>query len=559
MSGRRIFKRLIEIIIVTLYIIAVGVLMAQALKPGTQSSDISHEVGDKLDEIITDIQKPETTVINVDSVKILSVTVLGKKYTTDEVEMPIGNSGTIKAEATPSDATNKSLSYSSSDENIVYVYPDGKISAKAVGTAIVTVASVENPELYDTLTVTVKEIPINALTITNLPKELRVGGKHKLEVKYTPTNTSERDVSWTSSDTSVLTVNKSGTVTAKAVGKAIVTVKSKINGELVASVEIEVLPKKETPVIPVESIVISGADGFGYVGKEMTLSAKLMPTGSKGTVIWESADESVATVTQKGVVSFLKSGSVDIIAKCDDITSKVTIIVKEVLTGSIAFDVTDINKNAEGYILKEGTSGKVIAEIDEDATVLDLHFSSSDESIARISQDGVIEALDGGVVTITISSSYEDETVSTSFELTVDPITVKDTVQNFYYKIRKAVGHFGAFLILGILASLSYYIIFPKSFRGKLLGILVCFVAGFAVAGITEILQLPYFTEGRTCSWDDVVLDFRGYCMSTIPMSLMIILMHLVKRFASDSLLVYITESNEPPEDDEKDCKRKAK
>ena len=176
---------------------------------------------------------------------------------------------------------------------------------------------------------------------------------------------------------------------------------------------------------------------------------------------------------------------------------------------------------------------------------MDLHFSSSDEEIARIGADGAIEALKEGEVTITVSSSYDGETVSTSFDLTIEPITIKDTVENFYYKVRKAFGHFGAFLALGVLAALSYYIIFPKTFKGKLISIAVCLAAGFAVAGITEILQLPIFTEGRTCSFDDVLLDFNGYCCSAIPIGIMILFMHLIKRFAGDSLLSYVTDPNE--------------
>jgi VanZ family protein len=90
------------------------------------------------------------------------------------------------------------------------------------------------------------------------------------------------------------------------------------------------------------------------------------------------------------------------------------------------------------------------------------------------------------------------------------------------------MGHFGAFLVLGIFGSLTYYIIFKKSLKGKLIAFLTCAVAGFAVAGITEILQLPLFTYGRYCSFSDVLLDFVGYCTSTVPMYIIIILLHII-------------------------------
>ena len=82
--------------------------------------------------------------------------------------------------------------------------------------------------------------------------------------------------------------------------------------------------------------------------------------------------------------------------------------------------------------------------------------------------------------------------------------------------------------MLGIFGSLTYYIIFKKNLKGKLGAFVVNLLAGFAVAGITEILQLPYFTQGRYCSFDDVLLDFNGYCSSSIPIFAIIILAHLI-------------------------------
>ena len=546
MSNRwKIFKAVIKVSIIVAYIIAVGILITQALTPKKESANISNQVGNKIDDIVTDIQKPEVTVVNVTEVKISSVTILSKKHTGESVDISLGNTGKINTSVSPKDASNKSLIFSSSDEEVVYVSADGKISAKAVGTATITVRSVENGELYDAVVLTVNKIGLKSISIGNIPNELRVGKKHKLEIKYNPTNTSYRDVIWSTSNSKVVTVDKSGTLTAKAEGTATITAKSKKHDKITSSVTIKVLPKQTTPVIPLEAIEITGHETAGYIGGEMTLKAKLLPSDAKETVIWSSSDESVATVTQKGVLSLLKAGTVDITAKCDDITATVTVTVKEVLTSAISLTVKNIKKSDDIYTIKEGKSGQVIATIDENATVMDLHFSSSDEEIARIGADGAIEALKEGEVTITVSSSYDGETVSTSFDLTIEPITIKDTVENFYYKVRKAFGHFGAFLALGVLAALSYYIIFPKTFKGKLISIAVCLAAGFAVAGITEILQLPIFTEGRTCSFDDVLLDFNGYCCSAIPIGIMILFMHLIKRFAGDSLLSYVTDPNE--------------
>ena len=522
-----VFKPLVKIGVISAYILMIIILVAQALTPGNESSNISNSVGDKINDVVTEIQKPEVTVVNVSEVNITSLTILGKKHEGDNINISMGNTGKINCQVLPSDATNKALTYSSSDESIIYVYSDGRVLAKAVGSATISVYSSENDEIYDTITLTVVEIPLEGIQIGNIPKEIHVGQKQKLEITYTPGNASSRDILWTSSNTKVLTVDASGVITAKSEGEATVTASSKHNPDFVSTIKVQVLPKIEKPVVAVEAVEITTGDSTGRIGDTVKLAAKLLPGGATGKVMWFSSDESIATVSQSGEVSCLKAGSVTITARYDDnIEDSVTVTVKEILTENIIIEIFDIKSTDDGYVLKQGNSGKVVGHLDENATVFDIVFSSSDDSIAKISPDGVIEAIRGGTVMITVSSSYDGETTSESFELTIDPITLKDTVENFYYMIRKSIGHFGAFLVLGIFAAFSYYIIFKKTISGKLIGFAVCLFAGFAVAGITEILQLPYFTAGRYCSFDDVMLDFSGYCTSSIPIYLAIIITH---------------------------------
>ena len=488
----------VKVFIIAAYLAMITVLVVQALTPGSESSDISQDFGDRLDDVITEIKPPETTTVAVTGVKIESVTVSGKTNKGDEIEILLGSSGKINGKASPADATNPAISYTSSDESVVAVYSDGRITAKSVGTATVTIASRENPSLTDSVTVVVSAVAIEGIDITPLDESISVGEKRKLELQFSPKNTTDKSVSWHSSDTSVLTVDKSGTVTAVSEGEATVTVISSVNEEIFATVRITVEPKKEEPKIPVESVSINASGQVGYIGSTLKLEAVLSPAGATGSVTWYSSDESVATVSQKGVITAHKAGTVTITAKCGDLSSSVTITVKEVLSENIHLEFKDISHTDEGgYTIKQGESGKIIATLDENATVLDITYSSSNEAVAKISPDGVIEALKGGSTTITVSTSYEGKTTEVSFELTVDPLTLKDTVENFYYWVRKSMGHFGAFLVLGIFAALSYYIIFKKTLKGKLIAFAVTIFAGFAVAGITEILQLPYFTQGR--------------------------------------------------------------
>lgn len=524
-------KTLFTIFVTTVYLLMIVVLILQALTPGKESSNISGSVGDVLDNVITDIQKPEAEIIDVDGVEILSLTVSGKTLDTEELTLYVGSSGKLNAKVTPKDATNPSLSYKSSDESVVQTYTDGRVKALKVGTAIITATSEENPDLFDSVTITVAEIAVENIALKNLPKELRVGQSHALEIKYTPTNTTQKDVEWKSSNTNVLTVSKSGKLTAKAEGTATITATSKVNGTLTDRVTITVLPQIVEPEIPVEGLTLQINDEIGYVGSTGKITAKLSPTGAKDGLVWSSSDKTIATVSQSGSVTYLKAGDVTITAKCSsyNVENSITLIVKEVLSKTIELDIDGLDETEDGgYSLKIASSGKVEATLDEKATVQEIIFTSSDPEIAKIGQDGVIEAVKEGTATITVSTSYDGETTSESFELTVLGYTFSDRFENFALWVRKSLGHFGAFMALGIFATLTYLMIFPKSTKGKLLGFVVCLVAGFAVAGITEICQLPLFTFGRLASFDDVLLDFFGYCFSVLPTYAIILFTHFI-------------------------------
>ena len=526
----KIIKITASAVVIAIYIAMIAVLVAQALTPGKESANISQSFGDKLNDAIGEISTPESSKVAVEGVEISYVTVGDEKLEGERISMSLGTSGRINGKLIPKDATNRALEYFSSDESIVKVYSDGRIFAASPGSATITVKSKENPDISHSIIITVKEIALESIFFEDAETEISVGEQARLEVELSPANASDKSLTWHSSNPNVLTVDKKGTITAISEGEAEVTAIAESNAEISASVKITVNPEKEAPAIPLESIKLTAEESVGYVGGKMKLSAKLYPNGAEGKITWYSSDETVATVSQKGIVKFQKAGTVTITVKCGaEIYDSIVISVKEVLSENIHLDFDGIDKGDDGtYVIKQGESGKITATLDKNATVKDLSFSSSDEKILKISPDGSIEALRGGSVTITVSTSYDGDVTSKSFVLTVDPLTLEDTIDNFYYFVRKSMGHFGAFLVLGIFTALSYYIIFPKHIYGKITAFEVTMIAGFVVAGVTEILQLPYFTQGRHGSFDDVLLDFVGYCTSTIPMYVIIILFHYI-------------------------------
>ncbi len=526
----KILKFLFKAGVMCVYVALVVVLILQALKPGDESSAASNDFGNKLDNVMTQIDTPKVENIDAESVEITSLKFDGKTYSGQNIVVAVGASGEIKSKVLPSDATDKSLLYSSSNDNVLKVYSDGRVVAKSAGQASVEVCLKSNDQLKDVVEVTVADIAVESIKIGNLPKELRVGKKLKLETTFTPKNATMTKVEWTSSNKKIISVDSTGKITAKAEGVAVITAKSAFDDDVFASVELQVLPAVEHPTVPVQSLEIKAKNANFFVGKTQQLSVTFYPKDSTDDVLWSSSDESVATVSQKGVVKGLKAGNVVITASCSNFDKHATIDIKidEVVSSKIVLQ-TDFDNQDGNFVLKQGKSGKVVAILDEDATVFDVVFSSSDDKVAQIGADGVVTALKGGEVTITATTSYGDKTTTQTMVLVIDKITFSETMENFYLWVRKGFGHFGAFLVLGIFATMTYYMLFAKTTKGKIIGFAVCLFAGFAVAGITEILQLPLFTAGRGSSFADVILDFKGYCCSTLVIYAIIFIIHFAK------------------------------
>ena len=531
-KAKKIVKTVFNVGIIVVYVAMIVVLVTQALTPGAQSANISNSVGDKLDEIVTEIQKPQVQTVAVESVEFTGLSVFGQNLTGENITIPVTSVGKIKSKVLPKDASNPSLLYYSSNESVIKVSADGKIEALALGQATVSVCSQEKNTLNYSVNITVIDIPIQGFSVKNVPTQIRVDQSYKLDIVYQPANTSQRTLTYTSSNKEVLSVSSSGTIKGKKEGSATVTVTSTVNPEYSVNMLIEVLPQKEEPVIPVTGVEILSGGTSGYIGDTIQLTAKVLPSGaSESSFIWTVSDESIATIDQNGLVTLLKAGSVTVNVKCGhyDVENSMVLTVKNVISKYLLLHTENLTKIGEDcFSLKQGQAGKLVAELDEKATVFDVVYTSSNPEIAKISQDGVIEALKGGTVTITATTSNGVDSTSTSFTLTINKLTFKDNVQNFYYIVRKGFGHFAAFLVLGIFGSLTYFILFSKTTKGKILAFFVNLIAGFAVAGITEILQLPIFTPGRTCSFNDVMLDFRGYCCSAIAIYLVVFAVHFI-------------------------------
>lgn len=263
----------------------------------------------------------------------------------------------------------------------------------------------------------VQEIRIQGVNALKVGASARLTAVLDTKNQYEPTNP---QVTWSSSDSSVVSVDQTGTMTANKEGKATITVRS--NDRLKRSASLEVTVSQD--VVYVSKVVISG-DNQVYVGDEIQLTATLDTEGkgkpSRDGVTWSSSDVNVATVDQTGKVTGICEGTAVITAASNDgkAAATYTVTVKNV-------EETKISLNESSITVKKGTTYKwlTVTFKPENTTIKTLTWKSDNTKVATVNSKGVITAKGVGKATITVTSrNGKKDTVKVT--VTKDAIKMK--------------------------------------------------------------------------------------------------------------------------------------
>lgn len=181
---------------------------------------------------------------NVDPVVVKSISV-----DRTSVTMTHGGTDKITAKVNPFDVPDTSITYASNDNNIVTADKHGNLKAVGVGTTTITVISNYTPTVRTTVTVTVNPVAVTGISLNKGNTTLEVGGSLSVGATVSPSNASYKGVKWTSSNTSVATVDGNGNVKAVGAGTATITATSSNYSNISASLTVTVNAPKP-PVQP---------------------------------------------------------------------------------------------------------------------------------------------------------------------------------------------------------------------------------------------------------------------------------------------------------------------
>ena len=311
--------------------------------------------------------------------KNTTISVTGVEMTEELVELEQGDTVTITAVVKPENATNKNISWSSSDERVATV-ENGVVTAISEGTAIITVTTEEGNKTdscevevtADTVveTIDVTGVELNVQLAEGVILEIEEGETYTLTATVKPENATNKNVSWSSSDESVATV-ENGVVTAISEGTATITVITEDGNK---SDTIDVIIKPNPTIVKVKSILLNKTVLNLELGDETNLVVSFNPeTASNKNVRWESSNPGVATVSSTGIIKALAEGTTTITVISEDgnktATCELTVIKKTNTdddiykdndnNGNTNNDDTDDSKdNQEEYVEKDDSIAK---------------------------------------------------------------------------------------------------------------------------------------------------------------------------------------------------------
>lgn len=306
-------------------------------------------------------------------------------------ELNIGNSLRLSAIIHPSNASNKSVVWYSSDESIATV-EYGVVTALKKGVVWINVKTVDGDKIATAeINVLGNTIHVNKVTLDKKTMTLSVGDTSKLIATVTPANATNKDVTWYSSNENIATV-ANGIVTGVKEGTVWINVRTK-DGNKLAVCQATIKADKTS----VEGIDLDKKVAEVNIGGTLKLTATISPSDATNKdIIWYSNDEKIATVAN-GIVTGVKEGIVWITARTVDgnktIACEVTVRTNKISVSKVEID----KKTSEIYI---GDILQLTAIITpSNATNKDITWYSSDESLATVDK-GLVTGLKEGIAWI---------------------------------------------------------------------------------------------------------------------------------------------------------------
>ena len=320
----------------------------------------------------------------------------------------------------PANANKETIYFRSLDTSIATV--DGSGNVKSLKAGVCTIVAYNQEETLISYCRVVVTIPATAINLNSANYNFsQVGDNYRLVATVSPTNSTDT-VKYTTSNPNVIEVFDNGTIVAKAKGSAVITATA---GAKSATCNVVV-------GIPVSSVALNkNSHSFVFSNETTQLIATVLPNNATDkTLKWTSNNESVATVSETGVVTAKGSGSCTITAtSVADSTKKASCTINvnisptgiEVNKSSIVLDAVNATASVTATVLPSNANNKTVT------------WSTSNSSVATVSETGVVTAKGSGNCTITATNSAGHKAyITVLVQLDVQSLTLQPSSMTLY-------------------------------------------------------------------------------------------------------------------------------
>ncbi len=318
-------------------------------------------------------------------------------FNMDTDKVVVGGTLPTNVDVQPGDACDKTIVWTSGDESIATVNSEGVITGVSEGTVEIFYEAVNSLYVRGSIEINVvKTIMMEDVAMDRVNDEIFKGKTCKINTTVSPASTSNKALTWKSSNTKVATVDATGKVTAVAAGTATITCTAKDGSGKSDSCTIKV-------ILPVTGITLDKTSATVFLGTTtpLTLNATVVPSNATyRTLTWTSSNPYVAGVTGMGNIIPRTTGTTTITCTARDGSGvKATCIV------TVAKPVSKITLSSTSVTLKRKATKKLTATVSPtSATNKAVTWKSSNTKVAKVDSTGKITAVAKGTATITCTA-----------------------------------------------------------------------------------------------------------------------------------------------------------
>lgn len=305
----------------------------------------------------------------------------------------------------------KDVVWSSSNNEIATVDNNGLVTTHKPGLVTISATSKYDSSLVAKKNINVLHLNSESLELDFNGSEIILGEPIKINATVLPELANQNNI-WESSNTSYITV-VDGLITPVKVTPDGETVKIKVT-----TADKKITKELELKVVyaPIEEIKIISTEVEVFEEKKIALNATVTPATANQEIVWSSGDESIATVSNTGVVTGVKKGTVKIIAtgadgkKFDEI--EITVVGTPDPTGIRVFDSKE-NEVKDILLIEREVGEELTISIEPSDAKQAINWEISKEGIVEIEQNSrgiiVINDIEEGEVTVTFYSTVAPE------------------------------------------------------------------------------------------------------------------------------------------------------